>query len=363
MEIGIQPGEKRMKTGRSSASQASADTWGVLSEPEIAVLLTVLYSDLFDYPLTINQLSQYLCLTRATPCQVDEAVNTLVPETLSRNGNQVCREGREEIFELRSRREARARQRLGLARRYAAWLRWVPFLRMVALSGSQAAGNSQQDSDLDFFILTEPRRLWIVQFCASLLRHIGRWRLGISICPNFYLTLESLELPERDLYVAREIAQVQPLEGRAAYREFLESNSWVKEVLPNHDLGDRISAVPELERSTLAARLERILNGFPGDILDRMIHCGLLTYYRIRLAGWGWSLREIRNWYTLRHQKVMRGGYGPVVMARFRQSAELRLGDHIPALWSDRLWKSPAASDKIDGEFARLMHSCYGGSS
>jgi len=360
LEIGTRPGQA--KTRGRIAPKEYPNTRRSLSEPETAVLLTILYSDLFDYPLTVDQVSQYLCLTEATPAQVDEAVSALVPETLSREGDQVCWDGREEIFELRSRREGRARHRLGLAKRYAAWLRWVPFLRMVALSGSQAAGNAQQDSDLDFFILTEPKRLWIVQLCAGLLRHFGSWKLGISICPNFFLTLDSLTLTEQDLYMAREIAQVQPLEGRAGYCDFLEANGWVRGILPNLDLSARASATPELVRSKLAARLEKILSGFAGDMLDRLIHGGLLAYYRLRLAGRGWSLREIRNWYTIRHQKVMHGGYGPVVMARFRQSVERRLGGPIPAQWLDRLGASRTSQASPDPEFVNLMHDRYGGS-
>jgi hypothetical protein len=54
------------------------------------------------------------------------------------------------------------------------------------------------------------------------------------LCPNYLLTTSVLDLPERDLYTAHELAQLVPLFGAAAYHTLMERNAWYRDWLPNH---------------------------------------------------------------------------------------------------------------------------------
>lgn len=42
-------------------------------------------------------------------------------------------------------------------------IRWIPGLRMVAISNSLAMYATHRESDIDLFIITAPHRLWIVR--------------------------------------------------------------------------------------------------------------------------------------------------------------------------------------------------------
>jgi hypothetical protein len=56
---------------------------------------------------------------------------------------------------------------------------------------------------------------------------------GVSLCPNYLVTTNALELKERSLYVAHELAQMVPLSGMDVYSEVMRINSWMADYLPN----------------------------------------------------------------------------------------------------------------------------------
>ena len=337
-----------------------------LSPLHKAVLSTVLYSDLFDHPLTIGELHRYLvtsCPDRAT---LEQAVEALDGVFLSTDRNFVFMRGREAAIELRHRRQGLAAKRWPPARRFARWLGWVPFLRMVAVCGSQAVDNGDDDGDVDLFLITEPRRLWLVQSLTMILRRAGHL-IGIEVCPNYLLTTGSLRIEGHSLYAAREAAQAVPLWGRDAYAEFLDVNGWIEGFLPQHAANDRHLPEPR-PRQWLTSLLERLLGGSIGDLADRLIHSILLRYYRLRLRHHGWQRQDIENAYRRDRQVVVTGGYAKAVARRY---VERGLSAFDGALSADELrhaFFGAADSDiekQIDREspdplYAGLMAARYG---
>ncbi len=169
-----------------------------MTEIEQAVVVTMAYADLFDYPPTREELHRYLVGTAAAPAEVDAAIARLIGRHLEQRDDYLCINGREEIFEIRTRRHRASPPRWTAARRYARALSRWPFVRMVAVCGSLAMDNVDEDGDIDVFCITAPGRLWWGQAAAMLLR---RWP-GFArqrVCPNYFLSQESLLLEDRDL--------------------------------------------------------------------------------------------------------------------------------------------------------------------
>jgi hypothetical protein len=333
---------------------------GALSPVQRAIVMAAAYSDLFDYPLTRDELRRYLTV----PCPGDRPfeaeLEALVPERLQRQGELFMLPGRGAIVELRRRRQRDDQARWRHAGRYAGWLRHVPFVRMVAVCGSQAAGNPRPDADVDFFLITATGRLWLAQICAMLLRRFASW-LSVPVCPNYFLTLGSLEVAPRDLYHAREVAQAVPLWGGDAYRRFRAANGWVDELLPNlAHADDRSSRLAEPPRSRAAAGCEWLLGGVAGDLLERAVRALLLRYYAFRLRHLGWGREQLRRAYRADRQEVMRGGYGPVVERAFRQRAREQLPEAVVDEELRRLFPDPAARAAPDRLFARQFIERYG---
>lgn len=203
------------------------DTMNVLSE---AILQTVIYSDLFDYPLSAHEIHRYLGGLKAS---LDEVMTALgCNSTLMQTGNYYVLPGRQNIVEIRMQRQKRSKELLPTALRYGRILGTLPFIRMVALTGSLAVTNISGDEDFDYMLVTTAGRLWIARAFALLFNRFVK-SFGHTICPNLILSENALEWSKHDLYSARELCQMIPIMGMDVYQRFLEANEWVQDFLPN----------------------------------------------------------------------------------------------------------------------------------
>ncbi len=203
---------------------------------ERAILEALTYSDIFEYPLTLDELHRYL----PARAQADELAVALV----SLNGQVKQRNefyflaGRDEIVEIRKRREARSQKLVSIALRYGRILGALPFIRMVALTGSLAVFNVSKKADFDYMLVTAKGRVWTARAFALLFNRLVR-PFGHTICPNLIVSETALEWPLHDLYSARELFQMIPITGLDVYREVMEVNGWAEEILPNASMSLR----------------------------------------------------------------------------------------------------------------------------
>jgi hypothetical protein len=103
---------------------------------------------------------------------------------------------------------------------------------MVAVTGSLAMNNTDEGKDVDYMIVTAPNHLWTCRALSLLVARFAKLE-GVSLCPNYLVTTNAMDLKERSLYVAHELAQMIPFSGIEIYREMWQLNSWVNDYLPN----------------------------------------------------------------------------------------------------------------------------------
>lgn len=205
-----------------------------LTKLEQAILRTVAYVDLFDYPLTAVEIHRYLDGEAASQSEVAKTLAGspgLATQLVHKDGF-FCLPERECLVDVRRRRQKRAQQLWPEAIRYGRLIAQLPFVRMVAVTGSLAMNNVADDADIDYFIVTENGRLWLTR---ALVIGIVRFaaRRAITLCPNYFVTESALALPEKNLYTAREIVQMIPLNGQETYQKLRQQNCWVKQFMPN----------------------------------------------------------------------------------------------------------------------------------
>jgi hypothetical protein len=215
---------------RPALPLATAD---LLSREELAIARSVLYASLFDYPLTLAQLRQTLIECVLTPtqivaaCEGSEALQSVVE---CRDGYYFPK-GRADLCEERKRREQRSRSFLQQHRRLLALICAIPYVRMVALSGSIAHLNLEGGGDLDLFIVTRGRRVWSVTVAVLILAKLARQRR--LVCANFVVADSRLALEQEDLFAASQIIHLRPLVGWDVYRQFIAANPFVARFYPN----------------------------------------------------------------------------------------------------------------------------------
>jgi hypothetical protein len=235
-----------------------------------AILETLLYGDLFDYPLSLAEITRYL--------SVPAAANTLLRllDAGCQSGLWECAgdlymlPGRSELVSMRMRRQAIAREKWSAALRPIHWIACLPFVRMVAVTGSLAVNNVETQDDVDLFIITAPQRLWLCRAFVILVVRFAAMN-GVVICPNYFRSETQLALDHQSFFDARELTQMVPLFGPSLYTQMRSLNPWVEAYLP------QASGIPGSALSwinlTLLERagkrtMERLLSGRIGSRLE-----------------------------------------------------------------------------------------------
>jgi hypothetical protein len=239
--------------------------------PDESILHTLLYADIFDYPLTPSEIHYYLIGARMAPEAVLTALQSsprLLAHTLRVNGYVTLRH-RPAISDLREARSQASARLWPVARRWAAVMGSLPFVRMVAVTGALAMDNSPAGDDVDYLIVTAPGRVWLARGLSVLVVRLARlFRAGL--CPNYVLAETALTLQRRNLFVAHDLAQMVPVMGHAIYARMRTANAWASEYLP-HALEPRRTEpdlAPRGWRGRLKALAERLLGGRLGDALE-----------------------------------------------------------------------------------------------
>ncbi len=236
---------------------------------ERAILRTVLYADIFSYPLTFSELHRYLI--HPQPVDVDTLAYVLQTSAYLARCLEVCEgfitlRSRSELVALRQARQAHSNRLHYLAKAYAHRLASVPFVRMVALTGAVAMHNaSHANDDIDFMLVTAADRVWLARGLAIVLVYWARAR-GVSLCPNYVVAENRLAQNRQDLYVAHEIAQMLPLYGQAVYQRLWQENAWVNTLLAN---STPFTLSQEVATRRWKHAAERALKGGAGNRLEQ----------------------------------------------------------------------------------------------
>jgi hypothetical protein len=160
-----------------------------------------------------------------------------------------------------------------LAAKYMKIAKWVvffisqfPFVRSVLISGSLSKEFMNPESDIDFFIITAPNRLWIARLFFVLTQKIIFLNSHKYLCFNYMIDTDHLELKEKNLFIAIEATTTIPMYGVKYYEQFLKENEWTKAFFPNfprretHNVSNR--------ETWLKKGLEFLFNNRFGEWLD-----------------------------------------------------------------------------------------------
>ncbi len=243
-----------------------------------AILKTLAYADLFDYPLRPEEIHDGLFSCEASFNEINAALSDCEQRGVIEQSNRFYFiRGRGHIVAAREQRRLQSRL---LLHKNAWLLRLIinfPFVRSLSLSGAMAFENCQQADDIDVFIIAAPRRLWTVFVSlVLLLKLLGKRQ---TICLNCLLDLDHLSIEESDFFVAHQIAFLRPLSGFEHYNKFQAANAWIYSHLPQRRSEKPVNSPRFVERSRTKALAEKIFSGRVFDSLERL----LFAAYRRRI--------------------------------------------------------------------------------
>ena len=229
---------------------------------ELAFLRSVTYASLFDYPLTLAQLHASLVEMRADAPSVASwwRDSAFLQATVEYRDGHYFSSGRADLLHTRTRREALSRDLLEREHRVLSLVARMPFVRMVALSGSLAHLNAERSADLDLFVITAPGRVWSVTLSVLVISRLLGWRK--RMCLNYVISERAMAIEPADLFSANQIIHLRPVVGHDVFEQFVNANPFVKRFYPNFD-ASAAPAQPKTQAPSPKTLVERALSFGP----------------------------------------------------------------------------------------------------
>lgn len=212
-------------------------------ETRASIFKTLIYSDIFDYPLRKEEVWRFLISGKSVQRkEFEEELNRVSGAKLVHleGGDFYCLLGRGEIVKTRIKRLKESNKKIISAKKIVKILSLVPTVSFIGISGALARKNSDAKDDIDIFVIARNKSLWITRLMLVLLLILMgqyRWRgkkESHKVCLNMLIDEKVLEFENQDLYTAHEIIQLRPVFDRKnTYNKFLSANRWINKFLPN----------------------------------------------------------------------------------------------------------------------------------
>lgn len=242
-----------------------------------SIVETLAYHDIFDYPLTVKEITKFLT-QKASLKQVETALKTRTFKIEAKKQYFYLKK-RTKIVGIRLSRERFSIQKVKRANFYKNLLKHIPSVKLVAITGALAVGNSTKHDDIDLLIVTAKQTLWTTRFFANLL--LWPWKRSPKsanqsgkACLNIFLEERNLKIEDKNLYTAHEIAQLKVIYSKDnTYEKFTTANKWVLKYLPNWQSEEsfrREKSKQAESKKTHSTKINNIINKFAEQTLKQI---------------------------------------------------------------------------------------------
>jgi len=238
---------------------------------ELAILKTLIYFDIFDYPLSEKEIKNFLGCDISNEIFTSALFQLSFDKMIFRLGEFYSLQNNRHRTEERLQGNLRAQPLLAEAAKIGAFLYKFPYVRAVAVSGSLSKNYADKKADIDYFIITKANRLWVARTILHLFKKLT-FLVGKEnfFCMNYFVDEEDLIIPEKNIYTAVEIVTLLPLAGTFTLNKFFEKNNWTKKWLPCYEYKRNLKTA---ERGASFKKFtEWFLNSRAGEKLDTFLY-------------------------------------------------------------------------------------------
>ncbi len=252
------------------------------------ILKTIKYFDIQDHCLTLLEIHKYLLTSQPVAENTENNSADLEQYSLSNILNNLeglvaknliqqhsgfyFISGRTDLVAKRLQNNFYATPRLKRAAKFLPFVRHIPFIRAVALTGSEALNNSKEGSDIDLLVLTKPGRIWLGRvFLTTYFQILGIRRHGDLVedrfCLNHYIEEGKVISEDQNIYTAIEYVSLVPYFGAGEIYSFQKKNlNWIKKYLNQPQLVEYKTK----KASGWQKALEVLLDNTVGDYLEKL---------------------------------------------------------------------------------------------
>jgi len=237
------------------------------------LLLRLIYSEVFQHPLTSYELE---LLVDCTPTQLKHALDELGKNGLVQQKDDhyyIFEEGEKITKRISGNKEAK--KMMPKAQQVGRKIFRFPYVEGVGISGSLSKGVLHSDGDFDYFIITQPNRLWVARTLLILYKKIFLFNSRKHFCVNYFIDSQNLEIEEKNPFTATEISTLIPIAGNVM-DHFFEQNAWIDSYLRKNEKQVHFD---KLKKPAVTRAITFIMKGKFGEFMDR-------RFMRITLKRW-----------------------------------------------------------------------------
>ncbi|NHN27448.1 nucleotidyltransferase domain-containing protein [Flavobacterium jejuense] len=244
------------------------------------ILKPLLYFSIFNHPLKEEEVYLY-SPHKELKFVVEELEIALSKGIIEKTEDFYHTHLSRESIEKRKKGNINAEIALLKAKKRAKFItRFFPFIEGIAISGSLSKGYFDENSDVDYFIITKPNHLWTCRTFLVLFKKIFLFNSRKYFCMNYFISSEYLEIEEKNIFTATEIATLIPLYGDKIFQAFFEKNKWYQNFIPNKKISTK-NLIP-FRKSKMIQFSEYFYSGLFGKIIEKTSFSLTLYFWKIK---------------------------------------------------------------------------------
>jgi predicted nucleotidyltransferase len=237
-----------------------------------AIRKTLAFFDLSQKPLSIDEIWHFLYRVKTSRVKVLIALENLETKgEIGRKNGLYFLAGHQSILKTNKAKNTLQETCWKKVNRFAKMFAYVPFLQNVSVTGSLAAGNSTEESDINILIVTRKNRKWLAKTLATMLleafgQNKNRWYKAGKFSIDFVLEEQDLDLTKltfkKDTFAAYSLANLTPIVDRGGYKKLIAANDWIYQDFPNwqpKEIDSLSSRYTEVEKFILSDRGRKLI--------------------------------------------------------------------------------------------------------
>jgi predicted nucleotidyltransferase len=242
----------------------------------LETLKSILYFSIFRYPLKIEEIHSYTNYSAVK--ETENELEHLISEKILTKVDEFYVYANDlESVTKRLKGNLHASKALIKAKERAAFIAKFPYVKAVGVSGSLSKGYYDNESDIDFFVITKHDKLWICRTLLMLYKKVFLLNSRKYFCVNYFISENQLEIEEKNRFTATELKTLIPMQGKVIFEQFYIKNKWVSDYFSK--FSPETSAVLDTTKPLFTKGLEFVFDTKIGNYFD-------FTFKKITLQKW-----------------------------------------------------------------------------
>lgn len=240
-------------------------------------LKTILYFSIFRYPLKIDEIHSYT--NYETLSETENELQHLIDEKILKKVDEYYVYGSDiDSVIKRLRGNLHARKVISKARQKAKFIAKFPYVQAVGISGSLSKGYYDSKSDIDFFVVTKPNKLWICRTLLMLYKKVFLLNSRKYFCVNYFVSSNQMEIEEKNRFTATELKTLIPLQGSVVFDKFYQKNDWVNSYFSKFE--PQIDGVVDTPKPGFSKLIEIVFDTRLGTLTDAVFRTITLNKWK-----------------------------------------------------------------------------------